>query len=261
MSWSSLKHLVIAALLLLCCTLSAETGYLSQYLKSYPESAIIGFEHPLHWQEQEWLTASGLLIGIGALYLADEDIRDFAQENKSPASKSIMTVGKQFGEGKYVVPAIGISILGGYLTGGEKTMDTGLLSLKSFVLSQCVTQSLKLITQRKRPSAKAGKEFWNGQGISNKRDSFPSGHSTIVWSLAPILAAQYDQQKWVAPTVYSIAALTSISRVHDNNHWSSDVFTGAVIGYFSARLVLGSTPRLELSAMPDGTGIGLSYNF
>lgn len=237
----------------------AESGYLESYLKSYPQSAMEAVNQVPDWHTQEWLKAGGIILSISALYLVDEEIRDFMQDNRTDTSAAIMSFGKQFGEGKYVLPAIGAGIIGGYIAGSDKTMDTGFLALKSFILSQSVTQSLKLATQRRRPSANAGKEFWSTSGFKRKHDSFPSGHSTMAWSLAPILAEQYQEHKWVAPAVYGIATITSISRVHDNNHWASDAFTGAVIGYFSAKLVLKSTPRLEWAM--QGDGLGLTYRF
>lgn len=239
---------------------AGEESFTNQYLRSYPNSVYQGLQEPFSWETGQWLTAGGVLLGFTALYLADEEIKDFAQRNRSENSKQVMTIAKQFGEGIYVLPAIGLTIAGGLITDSPKTTDTGLLSLKSFILAQCVTQSFKLTTQRKRPSADAGKEFFHSW--NRKNDSFPSGHSSIVWSIAPILAAQYQESKWVAPTVYSIATLTSISRVHDNNHWASDAFTGAAIGYFAAKLVLGSTPRLlQIHPSPAINGIGMSYQF
>ncbi|MBP7117950.1 MAG: phosphatase PAP2 family protein [Candidatus Cloacimonetes bacterium] len=237
-----------------------DESFTNKYLRSYPNSVYQGLQEPFTWDTEQWLTAGGVLLGFTALYLADEEIKDFTQKNRSEHSDQIMTIAKQFGEGIYVLPAIGLTITGGLITDSPKTTDTGLLSLKSFILAQCVTQSFKLTSQRKRPSADAGKEFFHSW--KRKNVSFPSGHATIVWSIAPIFAAQYRDSKWVAPTVYSIATLTSISRVHDNNHWASDAFTGAAIGYFTAKLVLGSTPRLlQIYPSPAINGIGLSYNF
>lgn len=261
----SMKKLCI--LVLLCiCTLAAfgaeqKHSYTYNYLASYPGSGLEAIKSPLIWQGKEWLTAGAIVVGASALYMVDEDLRDFAQSNDSETSKAISLVAKQFGEGKLIIPIIGASILGGYILDSPKTMDTGLLSLKSFILSQTVTQSLKLGTQRNRPSTGKGKEFWNGRGIKRKRDSFPSGHSTIAWSLAPIFAEQYGSHSWVAPVIYTIAGITSLSRVHDNNHWSSDVFVGAVIGYYSAKLTLKSTPRLQIAPDPIQQNIGIYWNF
>jgi hypothetical protein len=135
-----------------------------------------------------------------------------------------MTIAKQFGEGIYVLPAIGLTIAGGLITDSPKTTDTGLLSLKSFILAQCVTQSFKLTHNANAPPPMQARNS-STPGIA-KMTAFPR---TLLHSLEyrsdPGSAIQ--ESKWVAPTVYSIATLTSISRVHDNNHWASDAFTGA----------------------------------
>ncbi len=260
-----MKLCFVIFLLLLCMSSALwaerQQSYAQKYIKSYPESIGKAVSAPLSWDGEGWLTAGALVLSAGTIYLADEEINDFVQRKRSDFSETIMTGAKQFGEGKYVLPALGATILGAYILDSEKSMDTGLLSLKSFILANGVTLTLKTVSQRRRPSADRGKEFFAGSGFDRKRDSFPSGHSTIVWSIAPILAEQYRDKIWVAPAAYSIATLTSISRVHDNNHWASDAFVGAVIGYVSAKLVLGSTPRLQLLPNPELAGVNMYFLF
>lgn len=249
----------------LCATLpllADEPGRFGKnYVLSYPLSAKQAAQAPQNWQSKDWFWAGAIVLTAGTLYLADEELKDIIQRNRSEFSDGVSAGFKLFGEGELVLPMLGASILGGYLFESPKTIDTGLLSLKSFVLSQSVTQTLKLATQRNRPSTGKGKGFWSEGRFRRKRDSFPSGHSTIVWGLAPILAEQYGELGWMAPAVYSIATLTSISRVHDNNHWSSDVFVGAVIGYYGAKLTLLSTPRLLVSPSMDMRGVDVSWRF
>jgi len=105
-----------------------------------------------------------------------------------------------------------------------------------------------------------GHGFNIGKGLSLKRDAFPSGHSTIIWSVAPILAKQYEEQKWVAPTVYTLATLTSLSRVYANKHWATDVFAGAVIGYLGAQVTLKSSPRFSIG-VSGSEGLSLVWRF
>lgn len=259
------KVLILALLILLLSIsfLSAETqnSYLHAYCLSYPHTVYQGAKAPLEWKCSDWAKAGAVIVTASALYNWDEELRDIYQRNRTEEMDNIMTGFKQFGEGKYMIPALGLTVLGGYLADSEQTIDTGMLCLKSFVLSQAVTQTLKLATQRQRPSADNGKELWNKTGLYKKRDSFPSGHTTLVWSLAPILVSQYQESSWVAPTVYTIATLTSLSRLNDNRHWSSDVFVGAVVGYVSAKLVLGDTPRLAISPNPQLQGISFDYRF
>lgn len=250
-------------LILLCTTAlpAQEAPYLSQYLLSYPETVWQAATAPLTWDAGAWLTAGGVVMIGGILYLTDETTNEFFQKHRTDLSKDLSGIFKLGGEGKYIIPVLGLTTASGLLFDSPKTADTGLLCLKSFILANGVSQVLKYGTQRQRPRHGNGKEFWNGEGWSKHREAFPSGHSTVAWSLAPILAAQYQDTKWVAPLVYTFAAGTSLSRVHDNEHWLSDVFAGAVIGYVTARLTLAGTPRLSVYPNNRLDGITLRYQF
>jgi membrane-associated phospholipid phosphatase len=240
---------------------AADSTYVSSYLLSYPATALKATTAPLNWTEKDWHTAAGLVfIGTG-LYIFDEELRDLVQRNRSSFTDDLATAANHFGEGKYMLPALGLTCLGGYVFDSPQTMDTALLSLKSLLLANGVSLSLKLLTQRERPFAEKGKEFFNNSGFREKDKSFPSGHTTIVWSVAPILAEQYKDCKWVAPTAYTIAALTSCARINNDRHWASDVFAGATIGYLTSQLVLKSTPRLQILPASSPAGISFLYSF
>ena len=43
------------------------------------------------------------------------------------------------------------------------------------------------------------------------------------------------------------AFLTAISRVYQNYHWTSDVFLGAMIGYFTGKFITDLHKETELS--------------
>ncbi len=56
---------------------------------------------------------------------------------------------------------------------------------------------------------------------------------------------------------YSLASLTGLSRIHDNRHWASDVFCGAMLGWGTAKLLSKSdnigiavTPFIDKDANP-----------
>lgn len=253
----------ISLAMLIITSLSAEVTipYLSEYLYSYPSTIYKGATAPFNWTKDDYLKAGGLLLTGGMLYLEDEYLRDLYQRNRIESVDDIFTVFEVLGNAKYMFPALGVMTLSGYCLKSDKTMETGLLSIKSAVLAQGLTSCLKIITQRPRPETEQGKEFWSTGSFSLHNDSFPSAHSTLVWSLAPIFAEQYKENKWVPPLSYTIAILTSCSRLNDDKHWSSDVFIGSIIGYFTAQLVLKDTPRLTFNFSPDLSGIGFCYEF
>src|SRR5262245_52451321 len=73
--------------------------------------------------------------------------------------------------------------------------------------------------------------FKGGPGVLVNRGSFLSGHTTGAFALATVLAERYAQHRWVPFTAYGLAGLVAFSRVSNQNHFPSDVFAGAVIGY------------------------------
>ncbi len=252
-------------LLLLACSIycaSAENSPFSErYLLSYPQTAWEAVKTPVSWDEADWLAAAGAL-GVGAgLYLFDEEINRFIANNRDDVTSSFSYFGNKAGDKGLMFPASGAVILAGYLTGDKRTMDTGLLCLKSLFFSNAATYCLKLATQRERPSEEKGSEFWGPGGFSFNRDSFPSGHAAVAWSVAPVLVLQYPEEPWLAPVAYGIAALTSYARLHENKHWASDVFAGAIVGWVSAQLTLKSTPRLQFYPLEGLKGLGLSCSF
>lgn len=246
----------------LTAILRAESGaFIPAYLLSYPRSAVVAVKEPFKWKKADWLKAGGVVLITGGLYLADEELRDLFQRNQSKELDTSADVVRQFGEISYMLPAAGLTALTGYVFDSPRTADTGLLSLKALLIAGATTRSLQLLTQRQRPFKEEGHAFWNGSGIKWGRDSFPSGHSTVAWTIAPIIAYQYSDQAWLPPVVYSLATLTSLSRVYEDKHWSSDVFAGAVVGMLAARLTLISTPRLSVVPCVVKPGITMIYSF
>jgi membrane-associated phospholipid phosphatase len=240
--------------------LFAQKGnYYPKYVLSYPKTAIIACKSPIQWESTDWYKAGGFLVIGSALYLLDEDINEAIHRNRSPLTHQIADTGNLIGNGWYTIPVIGATWLGGSVLHSPKTQDTALLSLKSLLIADGVTSVLKYSSQRYRPNRDKGNSFWNGGKFSMHKDSFPSGHTTLVWSIAPVLAEQYKDTGWVPPLVYGVACVTGYGRMHDEKHWSSDVFTGAVIGYVTARLVMQTTPRLTVVPSLEPAGVQVSW--
>jgi len=193
---------------------------------------------PSHWQRSDWIKAS-LITGITAgLYTQDQKIQDWVQENRSSVSDRVSEFAKPFGDGRYTLPGLGALYLYGHLFEDEKAQRTALLSLKSFVISGLFVQALKFTGHRHRPSSGDPYNTWDGPGFSTSNLSFPSGHSSSAFAIATVIASEYGDKAFVSPLAYGIATLTALSRVNDNSHWASDVFFGAVIGYFTAKAII-----------------------
>jgi len=105
--------------------------------------------------------------------------------------------------------------------GRDYERETARLQLAAFVGSGAVVSLFKKLTDRPRPE------------YPNSIDSFPSGHSAVVWAGASLFGRRYPKCRWA---YYITASLVSLSRVYLGKHYPSDVLVGAIIGYGTAEL-------------------------
>jgi len=85
-----------------------------------------------------------------------------------------------------------------------------------------VDSGVKILVNRPRPHVDHPVQTAFGK-------SFPSGHSTTAFAIGSVIAAHSDQA-WVKVSAYSIASLVAFSRVYHDEHWTSDVAAGALLG-------------------------------
>ncbi|MGE4002118.1 MAG: phosphatase PAP2 family protein [Planctomycetaceae bacterium] len=65
--------------------------------------------------------------------------------------------------------------------------------------------------------------------------SFPSAHTATAVAFAVALVRRFPHARWLC---YSLAVLVGVQRIESGQHFASDVFAGAAVGWIIARLVL-----------------------
>jgi membrane-associated phospholipid phosphatase len=124
----------------------------------------------------------------------------------------------------------GLVIYGiGRYRGENEVRHLGMDLIEAQLLSEGLVEAMKAIGRRPRPP--------NPDGTPNatKTFSFPSGHSAVTFASATVLQ-QHLGWKWAIPT-YLIASYVATSRLHDNQHYLSDVVFGAATGIIVGRAV------------------------
>ncbi len=238
------------------------------YWKGYVSDTKSIITSPLRWQGSDWLTATLVTGTTFCLYIFDEDIRDFAQDNQSDTSHDIASFMKVFGDGRYTLPSLGLLYVYGHYKENKRALRTALLGLESFIISGVFTQVIKFTGHRHRPGSEDSSHRWDGPGLSFSNLSFPSGHSQTTFSIATVIASEYNEYGFIPPLAYGIATLSALSRVYDNDHWTSDVFFGSALGYFTAKEIIrlhDSKKRKNLILLPiidnSKTGLLITYKF
>jgi len=225
---------------------------------------------PLRWKMTDWLWAGGLSLATAALIHNDEaiyrDIKKFQAENKiiDNLTPFFSTLCQGF---PYVMGAAFLAH--GFLFKDSKALTTGSLSLQAMIHSFVVIQLMKHLTGRQRPSWENGADAWAGPsgflerykpGQWARYDAFASGHTITIWSLATVVAHQYNKTPWIPILSYSVAAVSGMATVTDDLHWVSDVLVGAALGFAIGKFVIRrhQTKWTLAPIIPSRGGLGLS---
>jgi membrane-associated phospholipid phosphatase len=267
----------LAALLLVASPLFAQTNTTDEsihpladpdYWHNYPHGLANIVTAPSHWDAEQWRTFAVIAGVTGGLFLADETIRDWVQDDlRNGTTNKMADLARPFGSNAVV--AVGSLALAGAgaIMDNRHTEETGLLSLQGLLLSNVTLEGLKLLTHRHRPDESPNDAHqWDGPGLHSGYKSFASGHSAKAFMLASVIASQYPDNKPLQIASYGIAGLTALSRVNDDRHWASDVVAGAAIGYSIGKLVTSMSPfqsdgRISLTPIQEGDSNGLALNY
>lgn len=126
----------------------------------------------------------------------------------------------------------------GRLVRSETVADVGLHWTEAIVLNNVVSELIRGPIGRVRPriSQDNAFKFEFGGGFTKFEDrSFPSLHSSSAFATAAALVGEVHERRpgatWVvAPILFGAACIPGITRMYLNQHWASDVVSGAFVG-------------------------------
>jgi membrane-associated phospholipid phosphatase len=236
----------------------------SKYFKGYISDTKDIVTSPLRWDKNDWLKAS-LVVGVTlGLYAFDDDINEWIQDNRHD---DIADFAEHFGDGKIVLPPLVLFYAAGHIANNNKVKRTALLTIENVVITGVFTQIMKYSFQRHRPRTGDPYDSWDGPGGGGDNLAFPSGHTSLAFSIATPIATEYKDNLIVPPLAYGLASLVGWSRMNDNAHWASDVFMGASLGYLTGKAICklheDENSRFTIQPVLDQTSssVILSYNF
>jgi membrane-associated phospholipid phosphatase len=187
------------------------------------------FTAPLHFSKEDWMLTSAIVGGTALLFTIDGSARSLAQRNQSSFGDNIFNVGGEYGRPIYGVVLSGGLYLGGLAFDKKDVRLTGIMVLESLGFAGAITTVLKSVAGRSRPYLEEGSTRFHGFQFKDERLSFPSGHSTVAFAVSSTLA-QRLHNTFASIGLYSLATITAVSRVYNDEHWVSDSFLGAAIG-------------------------------
>ncbi len=106
-------------------------------------------------------------------------------------------------------------------------------ALIAAILATLWSHAFKGMLGGARPPAIFAPDTFHLIGPALRAGTFPSGHSTTIFTLAGVLCLQL-KKIWVRGFILLLALAVALSRVMVGVHWPLDVLAGAMIGWLSA---------------------------
>jgi len=204
------------------------------------------------WAAEDWLVVGAAAGATAGSFLVEEKVRAAFQDHTSGVANVLERVGWWYGSPLFTVPASLLTLGAGALFDADDVRETGTLMAQLLLTAATVQQPLRISVGRARPYTGQGHLSFDPFNPSNDYASFISGHSWSAFGISNIVARQADQT-WVSVGLYSLAAITALSRMYADAHWLTDVVLGSIIGYAISTALWnrsqGDTPRPEAASL------------
>lgn len=202
----------------------------SAFVKVYPMAFRRLFSH--------WEISLACLFAILSSFYLDPAVRTIVATYKNSIVNSIYDFGRWYGNGQPTLYVFLGAYIGGLILKKYRLRETGLLVGEAFVFSGLLTLIAKSLFGRWRPYTNHGDLAFYGWNFSNNdMFSYYSGHAAVSFALSTVLAST-TKNIYLKSFYYLLAAVTCVSRIYHNQHWLSDVVTGAIIAYFISRVLI-----------------------
>jgi membrane-associated phospholipid phosphatase len=229
------------------------TGYWHPFVRM-PKYLLIDQKNiwtsPFNTRKQDikyWLIFGSI---TGGLIAADKYI-----ENAAPNNPTLRRVGidaSYLGQAYSLLPIAAGFYFIGTAKGEDHFRETGLLAFEAVADTAMMQLALKPLFSRARPFQGDGHgHFWDSP--SRISAGFPSGHSINTFAVASIIEHQYHHHLWAKVLCFGYGAGVAAARLAARQHFPSDVFAGAVMGWFTGDYVYTKRHNPDLDTKPSVT--------
>jgi len=169
-----------------------------------------------------------------ALWLVNRDELGLEIVSESWLTKKFsryLVAATYFGDG-YLWGLAGLVLI---LFGGQKGHGYVLIGLAISIVNIAIFRLVKTIMERPRPVTLRSRPL-KYRMIDDF--AFPSGHATVAFGVAYLIASAYPGLWWAWASAYIASLVISLSRIFVREHYPSDVIGGAIIGTLVSALLL-----------------------
>ena len=219
------------------------------------------FTQPSHWRGSDWFKLGLIAGGTVLIMQVDQPIRDAVLNGGQRHFRSVpIEAGRIWGE--WYAPPIVVASFGvhGWLANSRSSDRVAFELVQAVTYSEAITQTLKIAFGRARPYENQGAFSYHPLNVSRIGfHSLPGGHNTEGWAMSTVLSRS-AHSKALQVIAYLPSVLTFVSRIYQDQHWTSDDFLGAAIGVAVGTWVVNQHDQKE-SALSSPAVYPFTVNF
>jgi membrane-associated phospholipid phosphatase len=248
------QKIILLILFILLCASPVFAQYEYNFPQFFDETWDF-IKQPVKWDGNDYFKMG--IIGAGTagfMLFVDQPIRNNVLEDQGEYYHSaVLEGGRMYGE--LYSPVIFFS---GFALYSLITDDTWARKV-AYEIGQAslyaggINYLLKVVIGRARPFLNKGNGTYHPFNLSDDYHSMPSGHTTAAFVISTVLARNVDPI-WLKALFYIPPALTYVSRVYQDWHWTSDAFVGAAFGFYIATWVVDKHEKTVNSDKKENQG-------
>jgi membrane-associated phospholipid phosphatase len=210
-----------------------------------------------------WYAVGGVAAATGGMMFLDEKIREeWGVAGREDYNGDWWDVPTFYGSIAGAA-ATGVAVYTlGFVTTEPEVRLTGRLAIQALISGAIAETAVKFIAGRARPYTEEGPHSFLWFETADDHHSFPSGHTMAAFALSTVFAERIGTT-WSRIGFYSLATLTGLSRIKNDQHWASDVVLGAAIGFSAGWEALRGEEEGAVGSgfelLPSGGGLTLLY--
>jgi membrane-associated phospholipid phosphatase len=235
-----MRHTFLLSLLFLMICQSSLVAQDKYNFSQFGNETWSFIKQPTKWDGTDWLKLG--LTGAGTFLImetVDQPIRTAVLKDQRYYKSVPIEFGRIWGELYTPIVLFGGFALHSWLADDIGTRKIAYEIGQASIYAGVTNYLLKVAFGRARPYTDEGsKSFHPFSSLFNvDYQSMPGGHNTAAFVISTVLSRN-AKPVWLKGLAYVPALLTFVSRVYQDQHWTSDDFLGAAFGYFIATWVV-----------------------
>jgi membrane-associated phospholipid phosphatase len=213
-------------------------------------------KQPTKWDGSDWLNVGVVGGGTFLLMQVDQPIRDVVVKDQRYYKSVPIEAGRLWAELYPPVLLFAGFATHSWIANDIRSRKVAFELAQALLYSGVVDKMLSISFGRAKPFVNEGPKSFHPYSTFDPflqdNQSMPGGHCTTAFALSTVLSRNAGPL-WLKTLAYVPAALTFVSRVYQDRHWTSDDFLGASLGYFVATWVVDQheqgESRIQLSSV------------